>query len=144
MSSWVGNPGKPPYVIPRGSAGLKKNVYYSVFWCCTKLKKLATIIGKNANLRTFSNDWNMLFLGTKKTFFANPIYVPLPKHKYFTPYDPKLSVSKMTNKSTPIFKISYLMPKLSTNWIYDKIFNILKTFCFINIFPRCLGFGDIL
>ena len=24
MSSWVGNPGRPPYVIPRGSAGLKK------------------------------------------------------------------------------------------------------------------------
>ena len=25
MSSWVGNPGRPPYVIPCGSAGLKKN-----------------------------------------------------------------------------------------------------------------------
>ena len=25
MSSWVGNPGRPPYVIPRGSAGLRKN-----------------------------------------------------------------------------------------------------------------------
>ena len=24
MSSWVGNPGRPPYVIPRRSAGLKK------------------------------------------------------------------------------------------------------------------------
>ena len=24
MSSWVGNPGRPPYVIPCGSAGLKK------------------------------------------------------------------------------------------------------------------------
>ena len=24
ISSWVGNPGRPPYVIPRGSAGLKK------------------------------------------------------------------------------------------------------------------------
>ena len=24
MLSWVGNPGRPPYVIPRGSAGLKK------------------------------------------------------------------------------------------------------------------------
>ena len=24
MSSWVGNLGRPPYVIPRGSAGLKK------------------------------------------------------------------------------------------------------------------------
>ena len=24
MSSWVGNPGRPPYVILRGSAGLKK------------------------------------------------------------------------------------------------------------------------
>ena len=24
MSSWVGIPGRPPYVIPRGSAGLKK------------------------------------------------------------------------------------------------------------------------
>ena len=24
MSSWIGNPGRPPYVIPRGSAGLKK------------------------------------------------------------------------------------------------------------------------
>ena len=23
MSSWVGNSGRPPYVIPRGSAGLK-------------------------------------------------------------------------------------------------------------------------
>ena len=27
MSSWVGNPGRPPYVIPRGSAGLKKKVW---------------------------------------------------------------------------------------------------------------------
>ena len=27
MSSWVGNPGRPPYVIPRGSAGLKKNSF---------------------------------------------------------------------------------------------------------------------
>ena len=26
MSSWVGNPGRPPYVIPCVSAGLKKNV----------------------------------------------------------------------------------------------------------------------
>ena len=26
MSSWIGNPGRPPYVIPRGSAGLKKNI----------------------------------------------------------------------------------------------------------------------
>ena len=25
MSSWVGNPGRPPYVIPPGSAGLKKS-----------------------------------------------------------------------------------------------------------------------
>ena len=25
MSSWVENPGRPPYVIPRGSAVLKKN-----------------------------------------------------------------------------------------------------------------------
>ena len=25
MSSWVGNPGRPPYVIPCESAGLKKN-----------------------------------------------------------------------------------------------------------------------
>ena len=25
MSSWVGNPGRPPYVRPRRSAGLKKN-----------------------------------------------------------------------------------------------------------------------
>ena len=28
MSSWVGNPGRPPYVIPRGSAGLKKKERY--------------------------------------------------------------------------------------------------------------------
>ena len=27
MSSWVGNPGRPPYVIPRGSAGLKKKAH---------------------------------------------------------------------------------------------------------------------
>ena len=26
MSSWIGNPGRPPYVIPRGSAGLKKKI----------------------------------------------------------------------------------------------------------------------
>ena len=26
MSTWVGNPSRPPYVIPRGSVGLKKNV----------------------------------------------------------------------------------------------------------------------
>ena len=26
MSSWVGNPSRPPYVIPRGSAGLKKKI----------------------------------------------------------------------------------------------------------------------
>ena len=26
MSSWVGNPSRPPYVIPRGSAGLKKDI----------------------------------------------------------------------------------------------------------------------
>ena len=30
MSSWVGNPGRPPYVITRWSAGLKKTpfLYY--------------------------------------------------------------------------------------------------------------------
>ena len=33
MSSWVGNPGRPPYVIPRGSAGLKKTA------TCTTGKK---------------------------------------------------------------------------------------------------------
>ena len=27
MSSWVGIPGRPPYVIPHGSAGLKKNIH---------------------------------------------------------------------------------------------------------------------
>ena len=27
MSSWVGNPGRPPYVITRGSAGLKKQAW---------------------------------------------------------------------------------------------------------------------
>ena len=32
MSSWVGNPGRPPYVIPRGSAGLKKNIDLALYW----------------------------------------------------------------------------------------------------------------
>ena len=31
MSSWVGNPGRSPYVIPRGSAGLKK-VNYTIYY----------------------------------------------------------------------------------------------------------------
>ena len=32
MSSWVGNPGRPPYVIPCGSAGFKKNKYNRLIW----------------------------------------------------------------------------------------------------------------
>ena len=28
MSSWVGTSGRPPYVIPRGSAGLKKRCLF--------------------------------------------------------------------------------------------------------------------
>ena len=31
MSSWVGNPGRPPYVIPCGSAGLKKGTIFILF-----------------------------------------------------------------------------------------------------------------
>ena len=31
MSSWVGNPGRPPYVIPCGSAGLKEKKYHIWF-----------------------------------------------------------------------------------------------------------------
>ena len=40
ISSWVGNPGKPPYVTPRGSAGLKKShvlnirIVYDCTSCC--------------------------------------------------------------------------------------------------------------
>ena len=30
MSSWVGNPGRPPYVIPCGSAGLKKSPFVGI------------------------------------------------------------------------------------------------------------------
>ena len=40
MSSWVGNPGRPPYVIPCGTAGLKKNPVYSNvpgFLTCSRL-----------------------------------------------------------------------------------------------------------
>ena len=29
MSSWVGNPGRPPYVIPHGSARLKKMIEFT-------------------------------------------------------------------------------------------------------------------
>ena len=36
MSSWVGNPGRPPYVIPCGSAGLKKEGSSSI---CVGLKQ---------------------------------------------------------------------------------------------------------
>ena len=31
-SSWVRNPGRPPYVIPCGSAGLKKSTFFSSYW----------------------------------------------------------------------------------------------------------------
>ena len=32
MSSWVGNPGRPPYVIPRGSAGFEKKSKPFMAW----------------------------------------------------------------------------------------------------------------
>ena len=47
MSSWVGNPGRPPYVIPCGSAGLKKNnvakKLRSKSWALAKLRKAGMV-----------------------------------------------------------------------------------------------------
>ena len=55
MSSWVGSPGRPPYGIPCGSAGLKKTKYRWKRWpqnilfspeplfSCRQLKKCQTV-----------------------------------------------------------------------------------------------------
>ena len=60
------------------------------FWCYTKLEKLAKI----AKFRDIFERLKYAISWHKNDFFCNPIYVPLPKHKYFTPCNPKLTVSK--------------------------------------------------
>ena len=44
MSSWVGNPDRPPYVIPRGSAGLKKRNDQRFRLCNGKRRKCLLIL----------------------------------------------------------------------------------------------------
>ena len=43
LSSWVENPGRHPYVIPRGSAGLKKRIpppTEPTVGCCSKIERV--------------------------------------------------------------------------------------------------------
>ena len=52
MSSWVENPGRPPYVIPRGSAGLKTNTLSLTFLHMkhTGLRYLKTVLKTVSNI----------------------------------------------------------------------------------------------
>ena len=55
MSSWVGNPGRPPYVIPRGSAGLKKKVNkLRLLHFCIVIESQSFTHGHQANANLFS------------------------------------------------------------------------------------------